>query len=82
MHGTDGNNYPNKIIFREVVLYEKIIHENFDPNFIAIIDFEYQGEKTVLNWYKLYETKELFELVEIHYKTSEGFKQTIEKLEN
>ncbi len=82
MHGPDGNNYPNKIIFREVVLYKKIMHEHFGPNFIARIDFERLDEKTVLNWYKLYETKELFELVEINYKTSEGFKQTIEKLEN
>ena len=33
-----------------------------------------------MNWYKLYETKELFEMVEKHHKTNEGFKQTAEKL--
>ena len=81
MHGPDGKDYPNKIIFREVVKHRKIVHEHFDPNFIAIIEFESQGDKTLLNWYKLYETKELFELVEEHYKTKEGFKQTVEKLE-
>jgi uncharacterized protein YndB with AHSA1/START domain len=82
MHGPDGKDYRNKIIFREVVKHKIIMHEHFDPNFIAIIEFERQGDKTLLNWYKLYETKELFEQVEKHYKTKEGFKQTVEKLEN
>ena len=61
-------------IFREVVKHKKIVHEHFDPH------FENRGDKTLLNWYKLYETKELFEMVEKHHKTKEGFKQTGEKL--
>lgn len=82
MHGPDGKNYPNKTIFREVVKHKKIVHEHFDPNFIAIIESESQDDKTFLNWYKLYETKELFKMVEKHHKTNEGFKQSVEKLEN
>jgi len=82
MHGPDGNNNPNKILFREVVKHKKLLHEYFEPNFFASLEFESQGDKTLMNWYKLYETKELFELVEIHYKTNEGFKQTIARLEN
>lgn len=82
MHGPDGKSYPNKTIFREVVKHKKIVHEHFGPNFIAIIEFEKQGDNTLLNWYKLYETKELFEMVEQHHKTNEGFKQTVVKLEN
>lgn len=39
-------------IFREVVKQKKIVHEQFDPN------SENQGDKTFLNWYKLYETKD------------------------
>ncbi len=62
MHGPDGKSYPNKTIFREVVRHKKIVLEHFDPNFIALIEFERQGDKTLLNWYKLYETKELFPL--------------------
>ncbi len=82
MHGPNQHDYPNRTIFREVIKHKKIVHEHFDPNFIAIIEFENQCEKTLLNWYKLYETKELFEMVEIHYKANEGFKQTIEKLKS
>ncbi len=82
MHGPDGKNYPNRTVFREVVRHKKIMHEHFDPNFIAIIEFEKQGNKTLLNWYKLYETRELFEMVEQHHKTNDGFRQTVAKLEH
>lgn len=80
MHAPDGTEHPNKTIFREVVRNKRLVHEHFEPNFIAIIDFESQGHKTLLTWYKLYETKELFELVELHYNSSEGFSQTVEKM--
>lgn len=82
MHGPDGTDYPNKTIFREVVAHQKLVHEHFEPNFIACIEFEPREDKTLLNWNKLYETKELFELVEMQHKSSEGFKQTIEKLQH
>jgi hypothetical protein len=32
------------------------------------------------NWYRLFESKELFEMEENHHKTNEGFQQTVEKL--
>jgi uncharacterized protein YndB with AHSA1/START domain len=64
MHGPDGTNYPNRTIFREVVKPRKIVHEHFAPNFMTIIEFESHDDKTLLNWYKLYETRELYELAE------------------
>ena len=81
MVGPDGKRYPNKTVFREVVPYKKIMHEHFAPNFLAIIEFEKKKKKTLLRWYKLYETKELFEMVEQNYRSSEGFKQTVARLE-
>ena len=82
MHGPDGVSYPNRTIFTEVVPNKKLVHEHLDPNFIAIIEFERQGDQTLLNWYKLYETTQLFEMVEKHHKSTEGFKQTVAKLNN
>ena len=82
MHGPDGKKYSNKTTFREIIEHRKIVHEHFNPNFIAIIEFEKNGNETMMKWYKLYETKELFDLVEQNHKSSEGFKQTIAKLEN
>ena len=81
MHGPDGKEYPNNTIFREVVRYKKLVHEHFDPNFMAIIEFEEQGNKTILKWHKIYETKELFDIVEKQYKAGEGLRQTINKLQ-
>jgi uncharacterized protein YndB with AHSA1/START domain len=80
MHGPDGSNYPNRTRFREVIPFSKLVHEHFDPNFIAIIEFQRSEDKTILTWYKLYETVELFDLVEKHHKSSEGLKQTIERM--
>jgi uncharacterized protein YndB with AHSA1/START domain len=81
MHGPDGRAYPNRTIFREVVPYRKLVHEHVDPNFMAVIEFEARDDKTLLHWYKLYETEELFEKVEKEYRASEGFKQTVERLQ-
>ncbi|HYG19166.1 MAG TPA: SRPBCC domain-containing protein [Ohtaekwangia sp.] len=81
MHGPDGKDYPNRTVFREVVKHKKIVHEHFDPNFIAIIEFERRGDETLLQWYKLYETKALYEMVELHHKSSEGFRQTVARME-
>jgi uncharacterized protein YndB with AHSA1/START domain len=82
MHGPDGKDYPNRTLFREVVEHKKLVHEHFAPNFIAIIQFKRKGHKTQVDWYKLYETRELFDLVEKNHKTNEGFQQTIARLKN
>lgn len=80
MHSPDGQAFPNRTTFREVLMHKKLVHEHFDPNFMAVVDFESQAGKTLLTWYKLYETKDLFDLVEIQYRANEGFKQTVERL--
>jgi len=80
MIAPDGTRFPNKTIFRQVLQNRKLVHEHFELNFIATIEFEDHGDRTNIRWYKLYETKELFELVEIHYKSSEGLNQTIKRL--
>lgn len=49
MHGPDGKIYPDKTIFREVIRHKKLVHEHFEPNFIAIVEFEGQDDKTLLN---------------------------------
>lgn len=81
MHGPDGANYPNHIMFREVIPYQKLVHEHIAPPFTATITFQPEGEKTLLTWHKTYETREMFEMVEKQYQTIEGFKQTVARLE-
>ncbi len=82
MHGPDGKNYPNKSIFKEIIPYEKIVFEHFNPNFITTIEFTSKNEKTLLNWQMVFETAELFDAVVKTFKADEGLKQNIVKLEN
>jgi uncharacterized protein YndB with AHSA1/START domain len=44
MHGPDGTDYKNKSVFKEIILYKKIVYEHISsPRFVATIDFEEQG---------------------------------------
>ncbi len=82
MHGPDGTDYKNKSIFKEVLLYKKLVYEHVSaPKFTATIEFESQGEKTLLNWHMLFESKEEFENVVRTFKADEGLKQNVEKLD-
>src|ERR1700752_5075895 len=51
MHGPDGTDYPNKIVYEEIVKPEKLVYSHGsgmegDPGFHVTITFEAQGEKT------------------------------------
>lgn len=82
MHGPDGTDYKNKSIFKEVVKHKKIVYEHISaPLFLATIEFEARGEKTMLHWHMLFESKEQFIQVVKTFKADEGLKQNIDKLE-
>lgn len=81
MHGPDGTDYNNKSIFKEIVPFKKIVYEHISgPKFLATIEFEEQGDKTLLNWHMLFESKEQFIQVVKTFKADEGLKQNVEKL--
>src|ERR1700709_1834038 len=81
MHGPDGTDYKNKSIFKEVILFKKIVYEHISaPRFISTIEFQAQGEQTHISWHMLFETAEQFIQVVKTFKADEGLKQNIEKL--
>jgi uncharacterized protein YndB with AHSA1/START domain len=80
MHGPDGTDYKNKSIFKEIILYKKIVFEHQSPNFTATITFEEKGEQTYLTWQMLFETAEQFNQVVKTFKADQGQKENIEKL--
>jgi uncharacterized protein YndB with AHSA1/START domain len=81
MHGPDGTDYKNKSIFKEIIPFKKIVYEHVSaPKFITTIDFEEQGEQTLINWHMLFESAEQFMQVVKTFKADEGLKQNIEKL--
>lgn len=81
MHGPNGHNFPNRAVFKEVILHEKIVFEHFNPNFTTTVIFEAQGEKTFLQWTMVFESAEMLETVVKAHKADEGLKQNAEKLE-
>jgi uncharacterized protein YndB with AHSA1/START domain len=81
MHGPDGTDYKNKSIFKEVIPFKKIVYEHLSsPWFLATINFEAQGEQTLITWHMLFETAEQFIQTVKTFKADEGLKQNIEKL--
>jgi uncharacterized glyoxalase superfamily protein PhnB/uncharacterized protein YndB with AHSA1/START domain len=81
MHGSDGTDYKNKSVFKEIIEHKKIVYEHvYAPKFLSTIEFEDQGGKTFIQWHMLFETKEQFIQVVKTFKADEGLKQNIDKL--
>lgn len=82
MHGPNGTNFPNRSIFKEIIVHKKIVFEHFNPHFTTTVIFESKGEKTQIDWTLLFDTEEMRETVIKAHKADEGQKQNLEKLEN
>jgi uncharacterized protein YndB with AHSA1/START domain len=86
MHGPDGTDYKNKIIFTEVVKPERLVYRHAgeenteDVKFHVTVTFEAQGRKTLLTMRSLFETAQQRDEVVTKYGAIEGGKQTLERL--
>jgi uncharacterized protein YndB with AHSA1/START domain len=85
MHGPDGTDYPNKIVFTEVVKPTKLVyvHGNDvanDPNeFLVTVTFEAEGKKTRLTLHMVVKSAEA--LAEMKkFGAVEGGHQTLSRL--
>ncbi len=87
MHGPNGMDFPNKIIFNEVVKPEHLTYthsseDENDPNvFHTTVTFENQNGKTLLTMRAIFATAEERNRVVNEYGAAEGGIQTINKLE-
>lgn len=86
MHGPDGTDFPNKIVFNEVVKPERLVytHGTFDENdpnvFHATVVFEKQGDKTNVIMKVVLASPEELEKVIKEYGALEGGNQTLGRL--
>jgi uncharacterized protein YndB with AHSA1/START domain len=89
MHGPDGIDYPNKIVYEEVVKPERLVYTHGsdgpdgadDPHqFHVTITFEALGDKTNLTMRSLFPSAAALEEVK-KFGAVEGGKQTLNKLE-
>jgi len=86
MHGPDGTDYPNHIVFKEIVPNERISHlhgsKADDPDaFEATITFEEENGKTKVTLRTVLPTAEACEAAK-RFGAVEGGQQTLARLEN
>jgi uncharacterized protein YndB with AHSA1/START domain len=87
MHGPDGTDYPNRIIFSEVVKPERLVYthdsgiEDDPQQFFVTITFEAVEEnKTMLTMYSLFKTAAARDYVVKEHGAIEGGNQTVNRL--
>jgi uncharacterized protein YndB with AHSA1/START domain len=81
MHGPDGADYQNKIVYLEIVEPERIVYDHVSgPKFRSTATFEDLGGKTRLTVRMLFETAALRDKVAKEFGAVEGLDQTIDRL--
>lgn len=84
MHGPDGRDYENRIVYDEIVRPERIVYEHGGDNgavmFKSTITFEDLGGKTRVTMRGVFPTKENRDWVAKTYGAVEGVKQTLGRL--
>jgi uncharacterized protein YndB with AHSA1/START domain len=81
LHSPDGTDFANASVFEEVVPMEKIVYRHTSkPYFTSTIQFKAQGDKTVLDWQMIFDTKDEFIETVKTYKADKGLQENFEKL--
>jgi uncharacterized protein YndB with AHSA1/START domain len=87
MHGPDGANYPNEIVFAEVVKHERIVYSGSgrreggpSAHFQTTWTFEDEGDKTKLTLRMVFDSSEERERVIRDFGALQGGKQTLGRL--
>ena len=85
MHGPDGIDYPNKMVFNSVVKPEYLIYTHSDEegtnSFNVTVSFVEVGEKTKITMKVVFATKEEYDKVVKEVGAIEGAKQTFDRME-
>ena len=86
MHGPDGTDYRNKIIYEEIVKPERLVYNHFSEDvdepgqFHVTMTFAEQAGRTVLSMQMLFETAAERDRVVKEYGAIEGGEQTLDRL--
>jgi len=81
MHGPDGTDYKNHIVYREVVRPERLVYDHVSgPLFQATVLFEAEGDKTRIRMTMVFETAELRKRVAEEFGAEQGLEQTLDHL--
>jgi len=80
--GTDGTDYKNRIIYREVVRPERLVYDHVSgPPFHVTVTFEEAGEKTRISMQMLFESAAVRDRTIKEFGAIEGMNQHLGRLE-
>lgn len=85
MHGPDGTDFPNWVVWKEIVPFERLVWEHGqregDPKaFLSTVTFVERGGTTELTLRSLFKTKQQRDEVVRRYHALEGAEQTLGRL--
>lgn len=86
MHGPDGKDYPNRLVYDEIVKPERIVYshhggvDGVPAQFQCTITFQAEGERTRITMRHVFATREARDAVVEKYGAAEGARQTLERL--
>ena len=82
MHGPNGVDYQNKVVYREVVEPERLVYSHVSgPQFEMTVIFEAEGDRTRLTARMVFESAALRDKVIKEFGAVEGLQQTLGRLE-
>lgn len=88
MHGPDGTDYPNKIVFMEIDRPRKLVYRHSDDEgvepvkFHVEVTFEESAGKTLITMHSVFETAEMLNKVVMDYGAYEGAIQHLARLKD
>jgi uncharacterized protein YndB with AHSA1/START domain len=83
MHGPDGTDYLNKIVYHDVVKPSRLTYSHVSgPVFDVFVDFADRGDQTEVNMRMVFETAELRDKVVEQFGAIEGLNQTMGRLQS
>jgi uncharacterized protein YndB with AHSA1/START domain len=86
MHGPDGTDYPNQIVFREIVPDERLVFtltspaDPNDPAFTSVVTFDEVDGNTVVSLRHVFESAAARDVIEDKYHAIEGGNETLARL--
>lgn len=81
MHGPDGRDYKNEIVFREIVRPQSIVYSHIStPPFEASVTFVPRNGKTEVTMKGVWETPELRDRVAKQFGAVQGMQDTMDRL--
>ena len=86
MHGPDGTDYPNKVVYREIVKPERLVYDHDDDQdppshkFQTTVTFAAQGRKTKVTLRALFDSADA-RAASVKFGAIEGGAQTLARLD-